>query len=834
MRNIFKQIAPYITAVVIFMAVSVGYFAPAIFEGKTLHQHDIRTGAGMGQDLGQYQKETGEKSLWASRMFSGMPAYQISPSYKASPVLHVVRRTFEGWLPAPANYLFGYMLGFFILLCALRINPWLSIIGAIAYAFSSYFLIIIGAGHIWKVYVLELIPPTLAGIVWAYRGKYLAGGIITALFMALQLASNHIQMTYYSLLFVGIFIACRFISDFRSKQLPSFAKATLVVIAAGLLGFGANATSMVLSSKYASQTIRGKSELTHNTDDKTSGIDRSYATGWSYGVGETFTLLVPDTKGGATGYIQENHPKEVKNTARDQNMQQFIGGMNSYWGDQPFTSGPVYVGAFILFLFIFGLFVVKGYLKWALAIGTLFSVVLSWGSNFMWFTNLFLDYFPMYDKFRAVSSILVVAELCIPVLAVLALAKIFEQPKLLVEKRKDFFISLGLTAGIALLLIAMPRIFLNFMSDSEVKEFAPYYKDPNYAAAFGLLEDVRVAIFRADAWRSIFVILVGAGLLLLYSYKKIKPALLVAGIAVLTLFDLTLVDKRYLNNKDFVPKSQAQVAYEKGEADKQILQDTDVNYRVFNLDNPFQDASISFYHKSIGGYHAAKLRRYQELIEHRLSKEYSKIVQGQPAAASTMLAMCPTLNMLNTKYIIYDPNAAPLKNPYNMGHCWFVDNVQIVKNANEEIAALDSIDPRTTLVVDERFAAQLQGFVPQRDSAARIILTNYQINDITYKTNATSEQLAVFSELYYDDGLTRWDAYIDGKPATPIRADYVLRALRIPAGEHTVEFVFKPKAYSALEMVSVICLVLLLLAIVAALGLSIRKSVRQTTSGATK
>jgi len=814
MKTIFRQIAPYAAAIIIFMAISVGYFLPVIFEEKTLYQTDIRKGAGMGPDLGAHQKETGEKSLWASRMFSGMPAYQIAPGYKANPVLNKLRRAFEGWLPVPANYLFGYMLGFFILLCALRINPWLSIIGAIAYAFSSYFLIIIGAGHIWKVFVLELIPPTLAGIVWAYRGKYFAGAAVTALFLALQLVSNHIQMTYYSLLFVGVFLVCRFINDFRNKQLPQFAKATLAIVAASLLAFGANATSMMLSSKYASQTIRGKSELTSNSDNKTSGLDRSYATDWSYGIGETFTLLIPDTKGGATGYMQENHPEEVKSAANEPNIRQFIGSLNSYWGGQPFTSGPVYVGAFILFLFIFGLFVIKGYLKWALAIGTAFSILLSWGNNFMWFTNLFLDYFPMYNKFRAVSSILVVAEWCIPMLAMLALAKIFEQSKLLVEKRKELLISLGLTAGIAFVFIVMPRVFFDFTSNSEVKEFAPYYKDAAYAKAFGQLEDARVAAFRADAWRSIFIILIGVGLLLLFGYKKIKPALFIAGVAVLTLFDLASVNKRYLNNGNFVPKAKATVAWEMTEADKIILEDKDPNYRVFNLAvSPFNDASTSLYHKSVGGYHAAKLRRYQELIEQHLSKMNMDV-----------------LNMLNTRYLIIaakDGSPTVQRNPDALGPVWFVDSLRIVNNADEEIAALDHFNPRATAVVDKKFDKLLQDFVPQSDPTAHIELTDYQINHLTYKTNSDSEQLAVFSEVYYDDGLTNWDAFIDGQPVPHLRVNYVLRALRIPAGEHTVEFVFKPTVYRTLESISMICIYLLLASLAAVIALAIMQKRKQ-------
>ena len=809
MKNILKSAVPYITAIVVFIVISVGYFSPTIFEKKSLHQTDMRKGAGMWQDLAEHSEETGEKSLWASRMFSGMPAYQISPNYETSPVLRQMRSAFEGWLPKPANYLFAYMLGFFLLLMALRVNPWLAIIGAIAYAFSSYFLIIIEAGHIWKVYALELIPPTIAGIIWTYRGKYIAGGIVTALFFALQLFSNHIQMTYYSFLFVGILVACRFIYDFREKQIMQFVKASAILLLAGAIGFGANATSLILSQKYSEQTIRGKSELTNNAENKTTGLDKDYATQWSYGIGETFSLLIPNIKGGASGYMQMEHPNAVKKASRDANTQQFVGQQSGYWGDQPFTSGPVYVGAFIIFLFIFGLFVVKGYLKWALLIGTVFSILLAWGHNFMGLTNLFLDYFPFYNKFRAVSSILIVAEITIPILALLALMKIFENPKIITEKKKEFYISLGATAGLALIFIILPRLFFNFMSNAEVESYAEYMKNPTYANLFDSLESARVAAFRADAWRSIIIILIGAGLLWLYGAKKINKTLLVVGAAILVLFDLASVGKRYLNEKNFVPNSVAKVAWEETSADKQIAQDTDPNYRVFNLTvSPFNDASTSYYHKSVGGYHAAKLRRYQELIDHYLNKMNMDV-----------------LNMLNTRYFIVDPaqsgSLQVQRNPDAFGNAWFVDNLQIVENADAEIAALENVNLKTTAVVDKRFANQVADFISQQDDEARIEQTDYKINHITYKTNSNAEQLAVFSEIYYNDGLTCWEAFIDGQPVSHFRANYVLRALRIPAGEHVVEFKFKPQAYFTLERVSVICLWIILFGIVGAVAWTI-------------
>ncbi|MDR1348936.1 MAG: YfhO family protein [Prevotellaceae bacterium] len=803
MKTKLRQILPYVTAIVLFIVISVGYFTPAIFEGKALYQTDIRNGAGMGQDINKHYQKTGEKSLWSSKMFSGMPTYQISPSYKTAPVLREMRNAFEGWLPAPASYLFAYMLGFFILLMALRINPWIALIGAIAYAFSSYFLIIIEAGHIWKVCVLELIPPTLAGIVWAYRGKFLLGGIVTALFFTLQLFSNHIQMTYYAVMFIGVFVVCRFVYDIMKKQILKFVKASAVLLVAGFIGFGVNSTNLVLSAKYSEQTIRGKSELTDNAGNKTSGLDRDYVTQWSYGIGETFSLLIPNIKGGASepiGYTLQNGQwkrdynknKSALNKISFPQMRENIAQQQSYWGNQLFTSGPVYAGAFILFLFVFGLFIVKGYMKWALLGGTVFSVLLAWGHNFMWFTNLFLDYFPMYNKFRTVSSILVIAELTIPILAILALAKIIENRDIIFKKRKQFLISLGFTAGFALLFILLPRLFFSFSS----------LKDENIsdAIASAAIENVRVSIFCNDAWRTVIIILIGAGLLWMYGAKKIKKSLLIALIAALTLFDLAGVDKRYLNNGDFLPKSTTKTAWEMTDVDRQILMDNDPNFRVFNIAvSPFQDASTSYYHKSIGGYHAAKLRRYQDIID-----KYLNVIDMS------------VLNMLNTKYIIFPDrnNGNKLlvqRNIDAFGYAWYVDSVRIVENADEEIAAIGEVDLKTMVVADKRFENQLENFVFQKDTVRTIKMTDYKINDITYKTNSISEQIAVFPEIYYNDGLTCWEAFIDGQPVPHFRANYVLRALRVPAGEHTVEFVFKPKAYNTLETVSLICLWVLII-----------------------
>lgn len=805
MKVDFKKAIPYVTAIAIFFAISIAYFSPSIFQGKTLYQGDVRKGYAAGVDLAEYKERTGETSLWASRMFSGMPSYQITPSYKNSDIQSPLRRTFEGWLPSPANHLFAYMLGFFLLLLALRVNPWIAIVGSIAFAFSTYYLIIIMAGHIWKVRVLTLIPPTMAGIVWAYRGKLLAGGVVTALFFSLQLFSNHLQMTYYFLMFVGVFLVGRFIYDYKEKQLKRFARATAVLLIAGIIGFAANSTNLIFTHKYTSQTTRGGSELTANAEDKTGGLERSYVTAWSYGIGETFTLLIPNAKGGATSAIGTTYPDALKNA--DPRMAETIAGSNAYWGDQAYTAGPVYAGALIIFLFVLGLFIVKGYLKWVLLVGTVFSILLSWGSNFMWLTNIFLDYFPYYNKMRAVSSILVIAQFCIPILAVLALVKVVEKPTIIKEKKNIFYLSIGLTAGLILLFIVAPKLFFSFLNKYETAAFAEYIKEnPLYATLRDSLESVRISIFRADAWRSFFIIMVGVAFIWLYSRKKISQVVFIIAIGCIVLIDLFLVNKRYLNKDNFVPKSMAEVMWEKTPADAMILEDQDPNFRVLNLSvSPFNDGSTSYYHKSIGGYHGAKLRRYQDIIDHYLIIDPSGNHRISPSV----------LNMLNTKYLITSPSGEPHYNPDAFGNAWFVENIEWVSNADEEIAALGNADLTRTAVIDRRFEAQLGKAVPELDSMATIYLDSYEINHITYKASSEKEQLAVFSEIYYDDGLSRWEAFIDGQPIPIVRANYLLRAIRIPAGEHTVEFVFKPKAYGKLEMVSVAFSVLILLSLVA-------------------
>ena len=801
MKQIAKSLLPYLVAVVTFIIISVAFSYPGVFQNKTLYQHDIVSGIGGGQEASSYQKETGEKTLWTNSLFGGMPTYQIQPFYPSTGIVANLNKMAGLYLPQPANYIFLYLFGAFLLFMSFGYKKdlksvWkatlLSMLGAIAYAFSSYFIIIIQAGHIWKVYTLAYIPPTLAGIIWAYRGKYWLGGFVAALYATLQLYSNHPQMTYYMGMFLLIFIVAELIHSIQSKTLSNFFKASAVLLVAGGLAFGVNSTNMYHSAQYSKYTLRGPSELTSVGDQsfKTSGIDLDYATRWSYGIGETFTLLIPNTKGGATGYLGNDASAMKKAPA---NLKNDIAQQNHYWGDQPGTSGPVYVGAFIMFLFILGLFIVKNRWKWVLLIATVLSILLSWGHNFMWFTELFFKIFPGYDKFRAVSSILIVAELAIPMLAVMTVLEIIKNPQVIKTQKREFYVSIGLTAGLIFLFIIYPYFF-RFFSNAELDMFAQGMQNPQsrtiYSQFMDALEAVRVSIFRIDAWRSLLFILIGVGILMLYSAKKVKTVTMLILVSALVLVDLFAVDKRYLNESHFSPKKNVESVIGKSAADDQILQDKDPNFRVFNrTTDSFNESLTSYHHKSVGGYHGAKLRRYQDLIEHHIAKGNMNV-----------------FNMLNTKYFIIPGNnntPQAVRNSGTLGNAWFIDTVKLVNNADEEIDAITSFNPKTVAFADKRFESNIPQnvMVTPYDSAAFIKLTSYAPNKLTYEANVSEEKLAVFSEVYYPDG---WHAYIDGNEVPIVRVNYILRALSIPTGKHNIEMVFDPKSYHVTENIATI------------------------------
>jgi hypothetical protein len=791
----FKKILPYLSAIIIFIVITMVYLSP-VLEGRRLKQSDIIQHKGMSKEIADYREKTGIEPLWTNSMFGGMPAYQISVKYKGN-LVRFIDDILQLGLPHPAGLVFLYLLGFFILLIVLKVDPWLSIGGAIAFGFSSYFFIIFEAGHNSKAHAIGYMAPVLAGVIMTYRGKYLVGGILTLLFLALEIHAGHPQITYYLFLLLLIFAIVEFAGAIKTKTLSSFTRASSIVVAAGLIGVLTHITNLWATYEYGKETIRGKSELSINQENKTSGLDKDYATQWSYGIGESFSLLIPNIKGGATGYIG-NNTFALKNV--DEQLKETVANnANQYWGDQPFTSGPVYAGAIIVFLFIYGLFIIRGRIKWWLLAGTILSIMLAWGKNFMPLTSFFMDYFPGYNKFRAVSMTLVIAELTLPILAMLALNTILTDPGLFKKKIKvfqyqinSFFLSFGITAGIVLLFAILPNVFFNFLSLQEISGIVQQKKsNPEYATQitdfYNNVEIARRAILRADAFRSFVFILLAGIVIWAFVSNKLKKGIIILLISLLILVDMWTVNKRYLNDENFISKSKFEKPFQKTKADELILKDVDPNYRVLNLTvDPFADAGTSYFHKSLGGYHGAKLRRYQELYDHHLKSKFNMSV----------------LNMLNTKYIIQpDDKKQPTVYPnmQALGNAWFVSEVKRVKNADEEIDALTDFNPEKTAIVDERFSKYLEGFTPQPDSTSRIKLISYAPNNLQYQVNTDKDQLTVFSEIYYDKG---WNAYVDGVLTPHFRVNYVLRGMIVPAGKHLVEFKFEPKVYKVGEKVS--------------------------------
>ena len=811
-----KKYLPDVLVVIIFAVISFAYFFPADLDGRILYRHDSSAGRGAGQETAEYHERTGKVSRWSNATFSGMPTYQTAPSYQSVSVLNQAVKAYHLWLPENVWYVFAYLLGFYILLRAFDFRQSLAALGSIVWAFSSYFFIIIAAGHIWKVMALAYLPPMIAGIVLAYRGKYLWGFIVTAIFAAFEVDANHVQMTYYYLFIILFMIIAYLVDAIRKKRMAQFVKATAVCAAGALIGILMNISNLYHTWQYAQESMRGKSELVKKdaANQTSSGLDRDYITQWSYGVDETWTLLVPNAKGGASVPLAANTEAMKK---ADPNFMQIYQQLGQYWGDQPGTSGPVYVGAFVLMLFILGLFIVKGPIKWALLAATILSILLSWGHNFMPFTNFFLDYIPMYSKFRTVASILVIAEFTIPLLAMMALKKIVDEPDLLTKKAKFVYISFGLTGGISLLFALMPTLFFSdFISSQELEAFKSIpaeYLSPLESN----LRSIRESIFTADCWRSFWIIVIGTLLLFLYKFKKLKAEYMVGAIAILCLIDMWQVNKRYLNDEMFVEKSVREQAQPMTQTDRQILQDKSLDYRVLNLaSNTFNENETSYYHKSIGGYHAAKLRRYQELIDAYISPEMQKMMPAIAKAGGDMTkvngdSLFPVLNMLNAKYFIVPLQAnqtVAIENPYVYGNAWFVDKVTYVKNANEELDALGKLNLRHEAVADARFQSQL-GESKNQDSTSIVKLTAYEPNQLTYDVRSATGGIVVFSEIFYPE----WTATVDGKPVEIGRVDYVLRALNVDKGYHKVVLTFDPKSVKQTETVAYLSYGVLLLVV---------------------
>ena len=834
-----KKLLPDLIAILAFVLLSFAYFFPADIENRILFQHDTAAGAGAGQEVKEYYEQTGERSRWTNSLFGGMPMYQIAPSYDSTKSLQWVQKAYQLFLPDYVCLTFMLMLGFYILLRVFGIPVWLAGLGGIMWAFSSYFFILISAGHIWKFITLAYVPPTIAGIVLAYRGKLLWGGILTALFVALQITSNHVQMSYYFFFVILFFVGAYFEKAWRTKTLPQFFKASAVLIVAALVGIAANVSNLYHTYAYSKETMRGKSELVQTGDaakQTSSGLDRDYITQWSYGIDETLTLLVPNFKGGASAALSQS---ETAMSKANPMYSSLYGSLTQYFGTQPMTSGPVYVGAFVLFLFVLGCFIVKGPLKWALIGATFFSIVLSWGKNFMPLTDFFIDYVPLYNKFRAVSSILVIAEFTIPLLAIFALKRLLEEPEIIKQEKKPLGISLLLTAGIALLLAVAPGSIgsgyvpaqeAQMLQNAVNQQMIPANELSGILANLG---EMRAELVSSDALRSFIIIGIGCSLLWLYASGKLRSSLTIAGITILCLADMWGVNKRYLNDAQFVPHSIRTETFTKTNTDELILQDTSLDYRVLNFaTSTFDDNNTSYWHKSVGGYHPAKLRRYQEMIEHHISPEMQAAYKAIATAGGEMDSVDANkfriLNMLNTKYFIFPAGqqrqTVPILNPHAYGNAWFVNKVQYVNNANEEIDALDSIIPTETAVVDARFKDVLKGATESyKDSLSSIRLTSYAPNRLTYETNNAQDGIAVFSEIYYPDG---WHVTIDGQPAELARADYILRTMYVPAGQHTIEMRFDPTSLHVTEGIAYGALALLVIG-VAAVALIARKKAQE-------
>ena len=828
-----KKVLPDVLVVVLFALLAFAYFYPADIEGRILYRHDASAGRGAGQEQTEYLQRTGERTRWTNALFGGMPTYQLAPSYESTDALESLGAFYHLWLPENVWYVFAYLLGFYILLRAFDFRQSLAALGSILWSFSSYFLIIIAAGHIWKVFALAYLPPMIAGVVLAYRGRYLSALLLTAIFSALEINANHVQMTYYYLFIILAMVIAYLVEALRKKTLLQFAKATAVCAVGALLGVMINLSNLYHTWQYSKESMRGKSELVKaNSENQTSsGLDRDYITQWSYGIDETFTLLIPNAKGGAH---QIRLGSDAKAMAKcDSQYAQYVGQWYQYWGDQPFTAGPVYVGAFVMMLFVLSLFIVKGPMKWALLAVTVLSILLSWGKYFMPLTNVFIDYVPMYAKFRTVSSILVIAEFTIPLLAMMGLKAIVDDPTLLGRKMRWVYVSFGLTGGLCLLFALMPTAFFDFNSVADRMQLSQYVSQEYLGPMLDNIAKVRAAVFTADCWRSFWVIVIGLVILLVYKFGKLKTPVMAGALLVLCLVDLWTVNKRYLNDSMFVDKTMREQPISKSAAEEQILQDQSLDFRVFNLaSDTFNENETSFYFKSVGGYHPAKLRRYQEMIDAYIAPEKNTLFKAVVEAQGDITkvkgdSLFPVLNMLNTKYFIFplqNNQTLPMQNPYAMGNAWMVDKVTYVATANEEIDGVGKVDLRHEAVADKRFEETL-GASTAQDSTSAVTLLSYEPNRLKYEVNSEKGGVVVFSEIYYPG----WTATVDGKEVELGRVNYILRALRVEGGNHQVELAFFPRSITITETIAYCSYGVLILLLLLAIGMKWRSYHRSSS-----
>ncbi len=805
MKKSLNSFLPHIIAILIFIIISSVYF-PSMFEGKVLNQTDILGYKGSAKEITDYREETHEEPLWTNSMFGGMPAYLINMR-QPNNILTKVNRIFSFHKGRPAIHIFLYMFGFYILLLLFGVNPWLGIVGGIAYGFSSYLFIILEPGHITKAIALGYMPMIIGSVYYSFRKNFIIGATLMSIFLGLQLVANHLQITYYTLLILLIFGIFEIVNVIRNNSYNHFIKTIGALIIAVILSISLNITNLWSVSDYSKYSMRGPSELTSNNEDKTGGLDISYATNWSYGLGETFNLLIPNFKGGASNILLADKESETfKFLSKTNGQQQAVQIINQnayfftqYWGGQPGTSGPVYIGAVIVFLFVFGMFFIKGPHKWWLFTVVVVSILLSWGRNFESLTHLFLNYFPGYNKFRTVSMILVMAELAMPLLAILAVNKfLFEK-----YDKKDFLKSIKysfiIVGGLTLLFSLFPGIS-NLSSPKD-----GILIDQGAGDLVNALIEDRTALLRKDAFRSLIFISLTGGLLYAFYLKKVKQTLIYIGLGLLILIDLWPINKRYLNDENFVKENVSEVYLQANAADIEILKDKDLYYRVLDLSqgNPLSSARASYFHKSLGGYHGAKMGRYQEIFENHLSQKMDPDI----------------LDMFNTKYIIQRDQSTgqfiKLQRDTNLGNAWFISDFQIVDNADEEIKAIGEFSPSTEVIIDKRFINFIENVKFQGDSLSSIKLTKYAPNRLEYSYSTKESQIAVFSDIYYGKG---WKAYLNGEEAPYFRVNYILRSMVIPPGKGDIVFEFKPKSFfigTKIALIGSIIIILLSIGIIA-------------------
>ncbi len=794
MQSTIKKLLPHFIVFLLFIVAALAYFNP-VLQGKEILQSDIVQYVGMAKQQNDFRENTGEETFWTDGAFGGMPTYQLGAKYPNNYIKQLdlsIR-----FLPRPADYLFLYFIGMYILFLVLRVEYKLAFLGALAFGFSTYFIIILGVGHNAKAHAIAYMPLVLSGIFLTFQRKYLFGFILLTVAMGLELVANHFQMTYYLMLLVLVIGIVYLVDAFKKKELPHFFNSIGIMFGAVIIAVGLNATNILATKEYADTSTRGKTELTINSDgskkDSKSGLDYDYITEYSYGKLESFNLFIPRFMGGSSSEAMPKNSKTEETLLRmgasSQEAKQILRQVPMYWGDQTYVGAPAYVGSIIIFLAVLALFLIRGRLKWWAVSGVVLTLLLSWGKNFDGLTTFFIDYFPLYNKFRAVSSIQVIIELVLPILAVVSLHKFFNKIDEEEQKKKALIYSTAIVGGISVIFLLFKSSLFDFASP-----FDSYFREELGVPFVEAVREDRMSLFTSDTMRSLIFVLLTAGVLLVFLKAKLQKTAAIAILTILILIDLVGVDRRYVDEDAFVPAKMVKEPFQKNGADIQILED-DGHFRVYDASsNAFNTGRTSYFHNALGGYHAAKPGRMQDLFEFYISKGDIGI-----------------LNMMNVRYIIVQNNnggEVAQRNPYANGDAWFVENVISAENADQEIRLLDSLNTKTTAVIGKEFIAKVPNNTTSRDSTASIDLFSYQPNHLVYETSTKSEQLAIFSEVYYPKG---WNAYINGKPAEYFRANYVLRAMVIPAGNNKVEFKFEPKVVQTGGMISLISSIVFLL-----------------------